>query len=161
MKFVANDNDLLIASEYEVGASLKEMFTGENANNVNTVKMKIKNVHLSYIADTLTISYGRYLSFDNTNDSNIKEIKNKKTGNFPTKEVVFKKRTLRYFQLNFVNLSYGNEFDFGDDTYDIPVEFVQGQDVMENHFKFFLKYDDDPKPTSNDTIIIHFQFLDK
>ena len=58
-----------------------------------------------------------------------------------------------------MNLSYRNEFDFGDDTYDLPVEFVQGEDVMKNHFKFFLKYDDDSEPTSNDTIVIHFQFL--
>ena len=63
-----DDNDALTVSEYEVGESLKEMFTGENANNVNTVKMKIANVQLSYIADTLTITYGRYLSFDGTND---------------------------------------------------------------------------------------------
>ena len=68
----------------------------------------------------------------------------KNKGAFPTVgNIVLMKHLLCYFKLSFVTLSYGNEFDFGGELeYKIPIEFVLGKDSVENHLKFFLKYDD-------------------
>ena len=107
--------------------------------------------NLSNVSDSLFLKYARYLSFDRSN----------KTGNFPTKgEIIFKKETLAYFQLNFVHMSYGNELDFGDHVYKIPIEFLFGKDEIKKNFKFFLEYEDQSHVDGDDSITVYFKAVE-
>ena len=162
LKFDANDkNDMLEVDVYEIGESLKERYVGERGNNVEFINMKVSNVNLSNVSDSLFLKYARNLSFDSSNDSNIDQIKSKKTGNFPTKgEIIFKKETLAYFQLNFVHMSYGNELDFGDHVYKIPIEFLFGKDEIKKNFKFFLEYEDQSHVDGDDSITVYFKAVE-
>ena len=147
LKFTGTaDNNVLELSEYKVEESLKEQFIGKKANVVKTMKMK--DVIMSNIADSFKVEYARYINF------NFDNVLNTRKGNFPTKgDIIMHTNLLCYLQLNFVNLSYGNEFDFGTHIiYEIPVEFMQGEDEINRHFKFFIKYDG--SDTSDDEEII-------
>lgn len=114
--------------------------------------MRIKEIEMSNIQDSFKVLYSRYLHFEKSNDnSNITNISVDKKNNatFSTSTlassysyIVFESYLLGYFKLNFVSLSYGNEFDYDNSQkYHIPVEFVLGEDSVKNHFKFFLEYD--------------------
>lgn len=163
IKFVGNaNNSMLQIQKYVVSESLKEKFIGEKGNNVQFIRMKITNVNLSYVSNSFDVKYTRYLSFESaSNKSNIDNVVNTKTGNFPTKgEIIFKINYLCTINLNFVNLSYGNELDFGQLEYNLPVEFVLGKDTVEKYFKFFLEYHDGSAITTQDEMTIDFQLVE-
>ena len=143
MKFaISSSSEALTIAEYEVDPALKERFIGEKGQIISHVDMKIKDVEMSYIQDSFKINYARYLEFKpNTKETNIKDLILTRTGTrFPTVgHIVLMSQLLCYFKLNFVNLSYGNEFDFGSEIqYKVPIEFVLGKSEIEKSFKFFF-----------------------
>ena len=146
-------------AEYEVDSSLKEHFMGEKGQLLSDIKMKVKDVEMAYIQDSFKIKYARYLEFKpNTEVTNVENMVADRKGAFPTVgHIVLMTHLLCYFKLNFVNLSYGNEFDFGSEIeYNIPIEFVLGKNEIEKKFKFFLKYDSD-NIEGHKEIVIYFQ----
>ena len=143
LKFqVSSSSEALTIVEYEVDSSLKECFVGEKGQGISHVEMKIKDVEMSYIQDSFKTEYARYLEFKpNTKETNVKDMIVEKGGTlFPTiGHIVLMTQLLCYFKLNYVNLSYGNEFDFGSEIqYRVPIEFLLSKSEMEKAFKFFF-----------------------
>ena len=115
IKFQASSSNVLTTTEYEVGPSLKEKYAGEKGALICYIDMKIKDVEMFFVQDSFKIEYARYLQFKpNTPETNHTSIKSGREGSFPTVgHIVMIHQLLCYFKSNFVNLSYGNEFDFG------------------------------------------------
>ena len=134
---ISEHSDSLNVVSYEVDPHLKEMYFGERGNDVVSVNMKLDNIEMSYLSDSFRIHYTRYITCDKSND----EMKNTKTGNnFSTKtDIVMNKEVLCHVLMNFVSLSYGNELDLSQDSYNIPVEFFMGKNVLDKNFKFFFE----------------------
>ena len=159
---VNNSNEANITSYY-VTDELKDKYTYSNAININAVKMKIKEIEMSNIQDPFKLMYNRYLSYNGeNNNTNLREISVNKKDNATMKNTkniksffLFEKKLLGYFKLNFVEMSYGNSFDYDKNkSYDIPIEFFHSKDVLINNYKFYIIYDKF-QSYKNEKIIIH------
>ena len=158
-KGISEHSDSLNLESYEVDPYLKELYYGERGNDVVYVNMKLDNIEVSKVSDSFEIQYARYIACDKSYN----EMKNTKTGtNFAIKtDIIMNKRVLCHLLLNFVSLSYGNELDLSQDTYDIPIEFFLGKDKLNENFKFFFKYDDGSKLTNEDSVNIIFRTINE
>lgn len=151
LKLATDSSEFLTISEYEVDAHLKEKYSGKRGELTKTIDMKIKDVEMKYIQDSFKVQVLRYLSFNP--NANKKSNVNRVTFTAEKKSIIWQsfffnrkycisKKKKNYFQLNFINLSYGNKFDFNkENVYQIPVEFILGKDKLNNQFKLFIKYD--------------------
>ena len=154
LRGINEQTDVVNVESYHVDSHLKEMYYGEKAHDVEDVNMKIDNINVNHVSESLKVNYARYIACDKSYNA----MTNKKTGQFSTKtDIVLKKEVLCHILLNFVSLSYGNESELSHEVYKIPIEFLMGKDSLNENFKFFIKYDDQSKLTNQDSVDIIFR----
>ena len=175
MKFKTNEhNDELEIVKYYVSDSLKQRFKFES-NNVMRLNARLFSVAIENIIDDFKIAYARYIScqhsdssrsLDDINDNvfevktNLTNAKISKKGNMPTSlDIVMKTSVLCVININLVKLGRGENIDFDHSLMNIPVEFVLGENNLNEHFKFYYHNQDGSDVANNQFVTLGFQIV--